>query len=114
MFGHDWQQAEATVVKTAIVPVHKHDANFHTVYVVEVHPAEGEPFRAELAQPEWGPHFGFPQEGHVIGVRFERKSRKVKWDHSDPRSFQLGKNPQQEAIDAALRAPVGSPPPEAS
>ena len=114
MFGHDWQQVEAKIVKAAFVPVHKHDANLHYVYVVEVHPAGEEPFRAELVQPELGPRFGFPQEGAVVGVRFDRKSRKVKWDHSDPRSFQIGKNKEQEELDAALRAPVGSPPPESS
>ena len=114
MFGHDWQQAEAKIVKAAFVPVHKRDANMHYAYVVEVHPAGGEPFRAELVQPEMGPRFGFPQEGDVIGVRVDPKSQKVKWDHHDPRSFQIGKNQGLEELDAALRAPVGSPPPESS
>jgi transposase InsO family protein len=41
-------------------------------------------------------------------------AQKVKWDHSDPRSFEIGKVDDQRAeIDAALRAPIGSPPPNA-
>jgi hypothetical protein len=109
MFGRDWQQAEATVVKAANVPVHKHDRYKHYEYVVEVRPPGEAPFRAKLTQPETGPSFAFPNEGQTIGVEFHPKSRKVKWDHADPRSFKQT-DEQQAELDAALRAPPGSPP----
>jgi hypothetical protein len=58
---------------------------------------------------------GAPQGGQVVGVKFHSKSRKVKWDHADPRSFDIGKVDEQQAdLDAALRAPAGSPRPPAS
>ena len=44
-----------------------------------------------------------------------RQLVEVKWDRSDPRSFEIGKvDDQQAEIDAALRAPIGSPPPNAT
>jgi hypothetical protein len=114
VFGHGWERAEATIIKVANVPVHKHDRYTHNEDVVEVHPVGDKPFRAKLGQPETGPRFGFPREGDVVGVKFQPKSRKVKWDHSDPRSFELGKvDEQQSELNAALRAPAGSPPPNA-
>jgi hypothetical protein len=111
MFGRDWQRAEATIVKAAEVQVHKNDRYRHYEYVVEVRPDGVAPFRAKLSQPEAGPSFAFPQEGQVVGVRFHSKSRKVKWDHADPRSFKITQvdDPRAE-LDAALRAPAGSPP----
>ena len=112
MFGKGWERAEATIIKVANVPVHKHDRYTHNEYVVEVRLAGEKPFRAKLGQPETGPRFGFPNEGQVVGVEVRPKSRKVKWDHSDPRSFKLDKVDEQQAeLDAALRAPAGSPPP---
>jgi hypothetical protein len=114
MFGHGWERAEATIVKAATVPIHKGDVRRQFEYVLEVRPAGEEPLRVKLAQPETGPRFGFPKEGHAVTVRFHPKSRKVKWDHSDARSFELGKVDEQQAeLDAALRASVDSPPSKA-
>lgn len=112
MFGRDWQQADATVVKAAKVPVHKHDRYEHFEYVVEVHPAGEAPFRAKLTQPETGPSFAFPHEGQTVGVKFQPKSRKVKWDRADLRSFRPAEDEQAE-LDAALRGPSGLPPTDA-
>jgi hypothetical protein len=104
-------RAEATIVKAAKVPVHKHDRYHHYEYVVEVRPDGEAPFRAKLSQPETDPSFAFPNEGQAVGVRFHPKSRKVKWDHADPRSFNTTKLDDQRAeLDAALRAPAGPPP----
>jgi hypothetical protein len=109
MFGRGWERAEATIVEAEFVPVHKGDIHSHNVYVVEVRPAGKAPFRAKLAQPETG-HFGFPQRGHVIGVRCRPQSQKVKWDHSDPRSFNTEQvDDAQVRLDAALHAPAGTP-----
>ena len=109
MFGRDWERVEATIVKAARVPVHKHDRYDHYEYVVEIRPGGEAPFRAKLSQPETGPRFAFPEEGQVVVVKVDRKSRKVKWDHADPRSFK-NVDEQQAELDAALRAPAGSPP----
>lgn len=111
MFGRGWERAEATIVEAEFVPVHKGDQYSHNVYVVEVRPAGQASFRAKLAQPETGPHCAFPKRGHVIGVRCRPKSQKVKWDHSDPRSFKTEHvDDKQAKLDAALHAPTSSPP----
>jgi hypothetical protein len=108
MFGRGWEHAEATIVEAAFVPVHKGDRYSHNVYVVEARPAGHDPFRAKLAQPETG-HFAFPKRGDVISVRCRPNSQKVKWDHSDPRSFNTDQVDEQQAkLDAALHAPTGS------
>ncbi len=108
MFGRGWEQVEATIVEAELVPVHKGDRYSHNVYVVEVRPAGQAPFRAKLAQPETG-HFAFPERGHVIGVRCQPKSQKVKWDHSDPRSFNTEQvDDAQARLNAALHPPTGS------
>ena len=110
MFGRGWERAEATIVDAEFVPIHKGDRYKHNVYVIEVRPAEQGPFRAKLAQPETG-QFAFPERGQVISVRCQPKSRKAKWDHSDPRSFNTERvEDAQGRLDAALHAPTGSPP----
>lgn len=110
MFGRGWERAEATIVEAELVPVHKGDRHKHNVYVVEVRPAGQSPFRAKLAQPETG-QFAFPERGQVIGVRYQPKSQKAKWDHSDPRSFNTERvDDAQARLDAALRTPTHSPP----
>lgn len=115
MFGRDWQRAEATIIKAAKVQVHKNDRYRHYEYVVEVRPDGVAPFRAKLSQPEAGPSFAFPNEGQVVGVRCHPKSRKVKWDHADPRSFNTTKLDDQRAeLDAALRAPANTRPTDTS
>ena len=104
MFGRGWEPAEATIVEAELVPVHKGDRYSHEVYVVEVRPAGQAPFRAKLAQPETGPQFAFPKRGHVIGVKCRPKSQQVKWDHSDPRSFNTKQvDDKQAKLDAALK-----------
>ena len=110
MFGRGWERAEATIVAAEFVPVHKGDRYSHNVYVVEVRPAGQASFRAKLTQPETGPHFAFPEQGQAIGVMCQPKSQKVKWDHSDPRSFNTDQvDDQQARLDAALHAPTSSP-----
>ena len=110
MFGLGWERAEATIVESEFVPVHKGDIHSHDVYVVEVRPAGEAAFRAKLSQPETG-HFAFPKPGDVIRVKCRPKSQKAKWDHSDPRSFNTKQNDDAQArLDAALHAPPGSSP----
>jgi hypothetical protein len=53
-------------------------------------------------------HFKFPTTGPV-GVLFDPKSRKVKWDRDDPRVYSDQDRAKKQAdLDAALRAPAGS------
>jgi hypothetical protein len=111
MFGIRWERAEAKIVAEEFVPVHKGDRYSHNVYVVEVRPDGQTPFRAKLSQPETGPKFAFPGRGDVIRVKCRPKSKKVRWDHTDPRSFNTAAvDDPQARLDAALQGPVSSPP----
>jgi pimeloyl-ACP methyl ester carboxylesterase len=119
MFGRDWQPAEATIIEAiseAKMPkniIGQPNVGYESwpyQAVVEVRPEGVKAFRTEMGIPKPVEHFKFPKSGPV-GVLFDPKSRKVKWDRDDPRVY----SDQDEAkrrrdLDAALRAPAGSQP----
>jgi hypothetical protein len=119
MFGRDWQPAEASVIEAISEPrapkniigqpnVGYEDWTYKAV--VEVRPAGEAPFRTQMGLPKPVDHFKFPKEGRV-GVLFDPKSRKVKWDRDDPRVYSdRDEAKRQQDFDAALRAPAGSRP----
>ena len=85
-FGGTWLKSEGVVVAvkekfrtgTAMTALYE--------YVVEVHPANGEPaFRSKVKTPYIATDFLAPSKGDTVGVEFEEKSRKVRFDKSDPR-----------------------------
>jgi hypothetical protein len=119
MFGRDWQPAEATVIeaiseiKTPKNVIGQPNVGYESwTYkaVVEVRPDGQDPFRTEMGLPKPVDHFRFPKKGPV-GVLFDPKSRKVKWNRDDPRVYDdQDQKRQQDDFDAALRAPAGSKP----
>jgi hypothetical protein len=108
--GHKWEKAEATVIKR----VTSQGFNIQTTkdeWVIDVRPAQGEPFRAKVGElsPIHAKNFRFPDEGEVRSVLFDPKSRDVKWDRDDPRLFWHDDKDAKE-LDDVLKAPVGSKP----
>ncbi len=81
MLGHHWEKAEATVVgrfvrETAVSRTPRYD------FLVDVRPYNGSPQRMTI---EDGPaDFDDPSDGDVLGVLYDRKNQRVKWDTSDP------------------------------
>jgi hypothetical protein len=81
MLGHHWEKAEATVVgrfvrETAVSRTPRYD------FLVDVRPFGGSPQRMTI---EDGPaDFDDPSDGDVVGVLYDRKNQRAKWDSSDP------------------------------
>jgi hypothetical protein len=118
MFGRDWQPAEATVIEAISVLAPRKNIigqpnagreGWNYQAVVEVRPDGVAPFRTEMGIPKPVEHFTFPTQGPV-GVLFDAKSRKVKWNPNDPRVYSDQDRAKQAAFDEALRAPAGTEP----
>ena len=81
MLGHHWEKAEATVVgrfvrEQAVSRTPRYD------FLVDVRPYNGSPQRMTIQD---GPaDFDDPSDGDVLGVLYDRKNQRVKWDNSDP------------------------------
>lgn len=109
MFGRDRETASATVVATDLRG--RHAESLHRwAFVLDVHPTDGEPFRAEATEDivELAPH---PEPGDTVTVSYRAKGL----DHvrlelkGDPR-FDAGVADAQsrDQFEAALAAPAGT------
>ena len=103
MFDH-WQKADAKVIDC------RHegdDVRGTNEFLVEVQPAGAEPFRARVAAevPIWkmGDLLDFkePDVGDVVGVEYDPKNHKVRFDFNDPR---LSRSTSEAASDARFDA----------
>jgi hypothetical protein len=116
MLGHRWEHAEATVVAKNPRPMTAGYAQTYD-YVVDVQPATGTPIRATIHEGFRAPDGGFadPGIGATVGVLYDAKHEKVKFDNDDPRlSLGHGKADASAAFTAAAAAPPGTPPPRAA
>lgn len=112
MFGRKWEAADATIIakhprSTAAGYEQRYD------YVIDVHPADAEAFRTTIHEGFLGPKGGFadPEIGATVGVLYEPKSRKVKFDNADPRLMSAPEFQSTEArfAEAASALPGTSP-----
>jgi hypothetical protein len=109
VFGHDWDEAEATVVAR--------DAKFYGsgatstyTYVADVRLPTGETFRATVHEPTIATDFWPPSVGDVVSVLVDG-DRKVKFDKHDGRlSIKAHHAAQKLAFEAAQEQPPGTPP----
>jgi hypothetical protein len=116
MLGHHWERAEATVVAKNPRPMTGGYAQTYD-YVLDVQPASGPPIRATIHEGFRAPDGGFadPAVGDTVGVLYDAKHEKVKFDNDDPRlSLGHGKEDAAAAFAAAAAAPPGTPPPPAA
>jgi hypothetical protein len=113
MVGRKWESAEGTVVATEVAVQTQAGYEDRLRYVVDVRPASGDPFRTTLEEPKFiRGGFAQPGVGAVIGVLFDPKSNKAKFDTSDPRiNLTRGGDAAQAAFDAAASASPGTAPP---
>lgn len=88
MFGkHEWVPAEGTIVEVRVEPGHKDPYAAPKVYVVDLRPSIGAPYRAEVQfRYQDYPRTHQPDPGEVTGFRVDAKSKKVEFDKSDPRN----------------------------
>jgi hypothetical protein len=88
MLWRHWEKAEGTIVaKTPAKNQGSSNTWSRTMYdyAVDVKLASGETFRAEVHTPTVMTDFWQPEVGDPVGVEVDTKSRKVKFDKSDPR-----------------------------
>jgi hypothetical protein len=109
MLGHHWEKAEATVVarfvrEQAVSRTPRYD------FLVDVRPYSGSPQRMTIQD---GPaDFDDPSDGDVLGVLYDRKNQRVKWDNSDPwlRDSAAARRAGGDGFASAAAAPPGTPP----
>ena len=109
MLGHHWEKAEATVVarfvrEQAVGRTPRYD------FLVDVRPYSGLPQRMTIQD---GPaDFDDPSDGDVLGVLYDRKNQRVKWDSSDPwlRDSTAARRAGGDGFASTAAAPPGTPP----
>jgi hypothetical protein len=109
MLGHHWEKAEATVV-ARIERVQAVGRTPRYDFLVDVRPYGGSPQRMTIQD---GPaNFDDPSDGDVLGVLYDRKSQRVKWDTSDPwlRDSAAARRAGGDAFAPGAAAPPGMPP----
>ena len=86
MFGHDWEQAQGTVVDSRITGYTPVGPGYNEVprheFVVDVRRQDGTTFRTTIEEPRNGKMVA-PDPGTVVRVQIDRKGR-VRFDESDP------------------------------
>jgi Short C-terminal domain len=107
MFGKDWEPARATIVDTHIKSTSGDGMTVNREFAADVVRESGESFRALIQSPTIATNFWDPSVGDVVGVLVDPKSKKVKFDKSDPK---LSYKAQQKAKDADFQASLGQPP----
>jgi hypothetical protein len=113
MFGNHWTRAEATVVAKEKRPQNYGHAQEYN-YLIDVRPSDGPPIRTTIHYGFRAPEGGFadPAIGDTIGVLYDAKRGKVKFDVDDPRlSLAPEKNAEADAFAVAKAAEPGTPPP---
>jgi hypothetical protein len=113
MFGKNWEPATATIVAKKMKH-HSSSPQSHPtfIFVADVTPASGPPFRTELEQQLLSMS-GVPllSEYDVVKVLVDVKNKKAKFDTSDPKVSGKKQSSASDKFDAALAEPPLSPPP---
>jgi hypothetical protein len=111
MFGRNWESADATIVATKVAVETQAGYQDRLEYVADVNPANGPAFRATLQEPrliKGKGAFEQPPVGAVVGVLFDPKTKKAKFDTTDPRILgPIGDD--DDAFEAAASARPGTP-----
>jgi hypothetical protein len=112
MFGHDWEKGTAKVIDRELVSSGGGETPGQHRYVVDVENPTGEPFRAEIQDPEFrGRTYVVAHVGDEVAVLVDYKHRKAKLDkddpsrHSDPRAME---HAAKTKFEAELAAPPGT------
>lgn len=106
MFGKNWEPGQATIVDTHIKSTSGDGMTANREFAADVVPASGEPFRALIQSPTIATNFWDPSIGDVVKVLIDPKSKKVKFDKSDPK---LSYKEQQKATDSKFQASLAQP-----
>jgi hypothetical protein len=112
VFRHTWERAEGRIVaRTAAPHQGSGDTRFPTIFefAVDIQTEHGEPFRSIVHTPVNAIDFEIPKVGDTVRVEVEVKSRKVRFDRSDPRlSIKAAKRERAENFEQVLAQPPGT------
>ena len=100
LFG-TWIKVSGVIVARRATQRGPHGIAIRWSYVVDVHPT-GEPsFRAEVKDPFFNGNFVTPRDHETVALELETKSRKVRFDKSDPRrNYRLQEQQKRDAENA--------------
>lgn len=84
MFGHKWQAAEGTIVEIKSAGQHGSGiyAMANRVYVIDVRPASGEPFRTEVPEPK-GRFIAPTAAGETVALKCDPARKEARFDLSN-------------------------------
>ena len=103
MYGKHWVPMKGTVVASQVVKTTGDGMVSIRDYAVEVRMPDGEVFRARVDEPRIAMDFLAPSVGAVVGVEVDLRSRKVRFDKSDPSlSSKAAKRARGNPVDDAL------------
>jgi hypothetical protein len=106
VLGKRWEAADATIVAMRPWTTSDEGRVQKWEFVADVRPSNGPPFRATFHDGFFVRKAGTPSVGEVVGVLFDPKSHKVKFDQSD-----LAPEPRPDPFQAAASAAPGTPVP---
>jgi hypothetical protein len=104
VFGHDWQSAEGKCIDIRVKP-HGNPDTDNRMWLMEIHPADAEPFRVELGYPGFHGDFKGPEHGQVCRMKFLPGKNEAKWDLDDPAlSWKASRHQKEDQFNAELNA----------
>jgi hypothetical protein len=110
MFGHHWDPGQATIVASRVKSTTGDGMVSTREFVADVQVGSEPLFRAVVQIPTIATNFWDPSVGDSVGVLVERKSRKVKFDKSDPAlNAATQTRKRDDAFARAAAAPPGNP-----
>ncbi len=112
MLGRHWVKAKGTVVEVSSHETKLADGAagvWYDGFVVDVHPQDGEPFRAEVREAGHAIgnfvidslNFKAPSKGDTVSVEFDPKTKKTRFDMSDPRLQERASRKARDKADHA-------------
>lgn len=104
MFGHDWQPAEG-ICTDIEVKLHGSPGTDNRKWLMQIHPADAEPFRVELGYPGFHQDFKGPERGQKCRMTCDVKRQEAKWDLDDPAlSWKAAQHKHEADFKAQLNA----------
>lgn len=107
VFGHQWEPAEGKVVDIRFSG--QHGTNHVTAeprFLMDVQPAAGEPFRAEISELPLMFSFKPPAVGQVVKLECDTRHKMARFVRSDPA---INKQTDQQALKTSYEAELHSP-----
>lgn len=111
MFGRDWQDGTATIVKVRVKSTTGDGLVSIREFAADVTVPGREPFRTVIQEPRIAMNFWAPSEGDVVRVHADLKRQVAKFDKDDPK---IDAKARQRATDDEFDRVAAAPPSDAT